>query len=102
MKIQYLILEFVFLLFVARSEGQTSGCTDRLAINYNRSATINDGSCRYNQANIKPLASLQLEDALTETSGLILWDNMLWTHNDNTDINLYSLDTIYATIVRKY
>jgi hypothetical protein len=102
MKIQYLILEIVFLLLVARLEAQTSGCTDRLAINYNPSATINDGSCRYNPANIKPLASLQLEDALSETSGLILWDNMLWTHNDNTDINLYSLDTIYATIVRKY
>jgi hypothetical protein len=102
MKIQYFLLEFVFLLLSARSEGQTSGCTDRLATNYNQSATINDGSCRYNPANIKPLASLKLENTLSETSGLILWDNMLWTHNDNNDINLYSLDTIYANIVRKY
>ena len=81
---------------------QQTGCPDRLAVNYNPEAIVNDGSCRYNQANIIPLGSLELEPEITETSGLIFWDNMLWTHNDDHDINLYGLDTIYGKVTRTY
>jgi hypothetical protein len=91
-----------FVLLVNRTEAQIYGCTDRLALNYNPSSTVNDGSCKYNQANIAPLASLKLDGTLSETSGLILWNNLLWTHNDNNDTNLYSLDTIYGNIVQSY
>lgn len=89
-------------MIAGEAESQEFGCTDRLAINYDESATINDGSCIYNQSNILPLASLPLETTITETSGLIFWENQFWTHNDNLDKNLYALDTIYGRIVQPY
>lgn len=92
----------VLLIPAIRSESQIHGCTDRLAVNYNPSATVNDGSCVYNPANITPLGSLTLDGILAETSGLIFWNNYLWTHNDNADTNLYSIDTIYGTIEGVY
>lgn len=102
MNTRYCLSLMVFILLTARISAQTHGCTDRLAVNYNQSATINDGSCRYNQTNIMPLASLNLAAALTETSGLIFWDNRFWTHNDNSDTNLYALDTLYGNIIQAY
>jgi hypothetical protein len=35
---------------------------------------------------------------LVETSGLIFWNDYLWTHNDNTDNNIYALDTLNGAI----
>lgn len=97
---RYWLAIILFLLIPgAALNAQVKGCTDRLAVNYNASVTINDGSCLYNPSNIKPIASLQLQGVLAETSGLIFWDNMLWTHNDNLDTNIYSLDTVYGSIV---
>jgi hypothetical protein len=101
MKIFYPILLLGFSL-INQSEAQISGCTDRLAINYNQSATINDGSCIYNPANVRPSSTFNLEGTLSETSGLIFWNNQLWTQNDNTDINIYSIDTLKGNIVRSY
>lgn len=102
MNIRYLISIMVFILLAGYAEAQKSGCTDRLAINYDQSATINDGSCRYNPANIEPLASLNLDGVLTETSGIIFWENQFWTHNDNSDTNIYALDTLYGRIVQPW
>ena len=102
MNIRYFIFILVFILLYGNAKAQIYGCTDRLAINYNSSATINDGSCIYNPANISPLASLPLDEVLSETSGLIFWNNNLWTHNDNLDINIYMLDTLYGRIVQAY
>ncbi|TFG42324.1 MAG: T9SS C-terminal target domain-containing protein, partial [Bacteroidia bacterium] len=102
MSFRHFISIVIFILLVSTAEAQKYGCTDRLAVNYDQSATINDGSCIYNPANIEPLASLNLEAALTETSGLIFWENQFWTHNDNLDINLYALDTIYGRIIQPY
>lgn len=90
------------MLLASSSEAQKSGCTDRLAINYDQSATINDGSCRYNPANIEALASLNLDGVLSETSGIIFWENQFWTHNDNSDTNIYALDTLYGRIVQPW
>jgi hypothetical protein len=90
------------MLIAGHAKAQKSGCTDRLAINYDQSATINDGSCRYNPANIEALASLNLDGVLSETSGLIFWENQFWTHNDNSDTNIYALDTLYGRIVQPY
>lgn len=102
MYIRYFILIVAFILSAAPSEAQVYGCTDRLAVNYDPSATVNDGSCTYNPANISPLGSLILDEILAETSGLIFWNNYLWTHNDNTDNKIYSIDTIYGTIAGSY
>jgi hypothetical protein len=95
------ILISCFLLFLAAipAKSQSMGCTDIAAINYNSLATINDGSCIYADTSILPDNSFELNSILRETSGLILWNNRLWTFNDNDDVTLYSLDTINGEIL---
>ena len=44
----------------------------------------------------------ELNAALVETSGLIFWNNTLWSHNDDTDIKLYSVDTATADTIHSY
>ncbi|RUT69139.1 T9SS C-terminal target domain-containing protein [Flavobacterium cupreum] len=86
-----------FLLFIATisaSYGQISGCTDPLSINYNPAATSNDGSCEYKSLKIKPEYSVRLSDSIKETSGLIAFDGLLWSHNDDHDTTLYGLDSL--------
>jgi len=85
-------LIIAFVLIYTTSYSQIPGCTDALAKNFNSQATINDGSCLYDSAKIKPETTLQLSDSLVETSGLIAFDNLLWTHNDDHDTNIYGLD----------
>jgi hypothetical protein len=82
-----------FLLLIAPTYGQISGCTDALAKNFDPNATNNDGSCKYNCAKIKPESTQKLSDTLRETSGLIAFDHLLWTHNDDHDNTIYGLDS---------
>ena len=99
-------MHYSFLLFylLISIEGiaQISGCTDGLAKNYNYKATINDGSCVYKKKTISLPHTFTLNSRLKETSGLIHWNNRLWTHNDDTDTNLYTLDTINGEILEIY
>ncbi|MES2811432.1 MAG: T9SS C-terminal target domain-containing protein [Bacteroidota bacterium] len=53
-------------------------------------------------ARLKFTKSILLNEKIKETSGLIFWNNKLWTHNDDTDTNLYALDTISGTILESY
>lgn len=71
------------------SYAQVPGCTDPLATNFNDEATINDGSCVYPATIISYESRVQLPSVMDETSGLIFWNNKFWTHNDDTDLNLY-------------
>jgi len=90
----------LFLSFTMSVQAQVRGCTDPLANNYNASATINDGSCIYQNINLTPEASINLPAVMRETSGLILDGDSLWTHNDDADINLYRFsvhDTAYTS-----
>jgi hypothetical protein len=100
MKIILLIFSINFVLFINSAKAQIYGCTDPLASNYNSISTRNDGSCIYNPASITPTVSFNLVNNLSETSGLIKWDNKLWTHNDNEDVNIYALDTINGNVIR--
>lgn len=100
MKNFYIAFLFVFGLIANQSEAQVYGCTDPLANNYNAAATVNNGSCTYNSTSVSPTASFNLAAALDETSGLIRWNNQIWTHNDSQDINLYALDTLNGSIVQ--
>jgi hypothetical protein len=102
MKFPLILLFPLFLLQVLPAESQVTGCTDSLAINYNPAATVNDGSCAYDQASIAPLSSIELSSQISETSGLTFWNNLLWTHNDNTDTKLYGLDTVNGNIIQTY
>jgi hypothetical protein len=53
---------------------------------------MNDGSCTYNNASVSVSDSWILPAAMMETSGLIYFDNSIWTHNDDTDNNLYRIN----------
>jgi hypothetical protein len=97
----------VFLVCIAvfrnKTNAQIYGCKDPLATNYNSSATVNDGSCLYNPISVSPTASYILDYKLPETSGLIKWDNRIWTHNDSgSDTNIYKLDTLNGNILQNY
>lgn len=81
-----------FLFSISQIQSQISGCTDPLSKNYNPKATINDGSCKYKNKKLKPFFSNKLSSDVVETSGLIAFDNLLWTHNDDTDTHIYGLD----------
>lgn len=83
----------LFLVFTTSTYAQISGCTDPLSKNYNPVATINDGSCQYRSAKIKPTYSVSIPEILNESSGLTSSDSLLWTFNDDTDTTLYGLDT---------
>lgn len=85
-------LLFLFL-FINIGYSQVSGCTDPLSKQYNPNAVLNDGSCEYQSIKIKPEYSIKLSDSLKETSGLIYFDQLLWTHNDDHDTNIYGLDS---------
>ncbi len=100
MKVHFVVLIFGLLLLTTRLSGQVSGCTDSLALNFNPAATVNDGSCIYESASISPEASYTLSSELSETSGLVLWNNLLWTHNDDSDTKLYCLDTLNGSILQ--
>jgi hypothetical protein len=102
MKISLLYLFACLSLGTHQVYAQVYGCTDPLANNYNSSATNNDGSCVYAQASVSAVTSVILDSALSETSGLILWNQKLLTHNDNNDTELYELDTLSGNILQQY
>ncbi|WP_347049959.1 T9SS C-terminal target domain-containing protein [Flavobacterium olei] len=85
---------FLFLFTFTSVYAQISGCTDASAQNYNAQATINNGSCLYKNLKLKPEYSMRLSDSVKETSGLIAFDNLLWTHNDDHDKTIYGLDSL--------
>jgi len=92
--LQQVLPIIVLLLYTIEIQAQVYGCTDVLGTNYNPNAVINDGSCLYNSASVSPINSWILPQTLNETSGLIIWNNKLWTHNDDTDNKIYVLDTL--------
>lgn len=87
------IVIVTFILIASQVHGQIMGCTDPLSKNFNLSATVNDGSCKYRSAKVKPESSIQLPAILNETSGLLLNENLLWTMNDDTDTTIYGFNT---------
>ena len=90
MKTSFFLL---FILFANTTQAQIQGCRDVFAKNYNPNAVVNDGSCVYKNTKIKATASYKLSDSIIETSGLITFDNLFWTHNDDHDTLLYGLDS---------
>ncbi|WP_374173731.1 T9SS C-terminal target domain-containing protein [Flavobacterium tructae] len=83
-----------FFLTLPFAHAQVSGCTDPLSKNYNPNVTVNNGSCSYKNIHLKPEYSKLLSDSIKETSGLIAFNKLLWTHNDDHDTTIYGLDSL--------
>lgn len=43
-----------------------------------------------------------ITEKLHESSGLILWDNLLWSHNDDTDTQLYGLNPKTGALEKEF
>lgn len=85
---------FFFFFFTTTIYSQTTGCTDPLSKSYDSNATLNDGSCLYEKIKLKPEYSKKLNDSVKETSGIISFENLIWTHNDDLDKTIYGLDSL--------
>ncbi|MBE0391309.1 T9SS C-terminal target domain-containing protein [Flavobacterium sp. PL002] len=88
------IIALLLFFFSIPTYAQIAGCTDPLSKNYNPLATINNGSCKYRSIKLKALYSNLLPENLKESSGLLFYNSLLWTFNDNSDKTLYAIDNI--------
>ncbi|MFN2423888.1 MAG: T9SS type A sorting domain-containing protein [Cryomorphaceae bacterium] len=93
------VCALILLLPTTGIYAQFTGCPDPHAINYEPFATQNDGSCIYPQTTVSPFESFPLDGVLDETSGLIYWEDQLWSHVDHTDVNIYALDTTDGSLL---
>ena len=100
MKIFFNPFLFTLLIFNVFLVNSQSGCTDTLANNYDPTATTNNGNCMYDNTTISPTNSIVLSNLINETSGLLEWNGYLYTHNDNSDTNLYKLNKTTGEILQ--
>ncbi len=79
------------------------GCTDPQALNFDASATLNDGSCAYPPTSYFPALVAELPEFLQEASGLEFYDDQLWLQQDGGDGTLlYTLDTLTGAVLQTY
>lgn len=97
-----LIVAGLFLIQPTIAGAQVSGCKDPTAVNYNPSATVNDGSCAYNPTSYTPPVKVNpMNTLLVETSGLQWAGNSLWTFNDGGGAAaIYRIDTASSAILQ--
>lgn len=83
------------------SFGQNRGCCDPLALNFQTSVALPDGSCQYAATSIQPTVKFtNLPASLAEMSGLLLIDNFLYSINDGGNQNLIQkIDTSSGQII---
>ncbi len=84
------LLFFYFINYCVYS--QISDSTNVKAKNFNSNATQYNGSYYYPKTKIKAEFINRLSDSIPESSGLITFDSLLWTHNDDHDTSLYGMD----------
>ena len=98
-----LLTLFIFLFYAMSGAAQnTVGCTDPQALNYDEMAVENDGSCNYPLTVYSPELIGPLPDQVPESSGLVLYDGCLWTHNDSGwSPNLFCLDPENGDLIRE-
>jgi hypothetical protein len=97
-----LILFFLVFSYSSPLSAQVEGCTDPYALNYDPEATWNDGSCFYEETYYSPEVFVELPAILDETSGIIFWDDHVWTFNDSGgDPRIYKVDTAGGNVVQE-
>lgn len=95
-----LLIHFCFCSLFSRS--QVAGCTDKTALNYNPKATENNGTCTYAPLALTPVLKFVQPPILSENSGMIFWNNMLWQHNDSDgEAAIYGMDTLDHNKLRR-
>ena len=99
--IKKLFVYFVLCFSLIRAYAQECGCTDPRAINYEPNATVNDGSCTYPYTIVTPYFSTALPTLLNGSSGLMFFDEMLFTHNDHDDQSLFQIDSTDGHIIEQ-
>lgn len=97
-----LVLACFILLIVNTLSAQNAGCPDPAANNYDSTVTVNDGSCTYNSVTLKPKVLYNMNTTVNETSGLLWWQSLVFTHNDSGgEAALYAMNNTTNTIQRK-
>jgi len=82
------------------ANAQVAGCPDPAANNYNNLATVNDGSCIYNNVSLTPTLNANLNTTVNETSGLLYFNQQIFTHNDSGgEPILYTIDSTTGGIL---
>lgn len=91
---KFLLVFLTVCLSIACANAQP-GCTDMQALNFDPSATVNDGSCSYPATSYFPELVTELSPTITEASGLEYFDKTLWLHQDGgAGSILYKMDTL--------
>lgn len=85
----------VLLVMLSFSATSQWGCTDPYAANFDPTAQSNDGSCLYDSTTINLSELALMPSQLAENSGLFIYNDTLWTHNDSGGQPLlYAIDTL--------
>ncbi len=95
-------LLFILLSVYISCNSANPGYTDHQALIYDSLANEDDGNCKYQITTVSPEWSKELGDQIVESSGLIFWEGVLWTMNDDTDTRLFQVDTGSAMITDTY
>ncbi|MCU0355201.1 MAG: hypothetical protein MUD08_15905, partial [Cytophagales bacterium] len=78
-----------------------NGCPDPQATNHNSAANANDGSCTYANTVLAVPRKVVLPSVLDETSGLVVVNGQLWTHNDSGgEPAIYRIDTLTGQVLQ--
>lgn len=97
-----LILLLTTCFSVACANAQP-GCTDPQALNFQPSATENDGSCIYPPTTYLPEQIAVLPNELSEASGLEFFDHQLWLEEDGgAGPVLFTIDTLNGAVQVPY
>jgi len=99
---KFIFFAIIAWLSIAYAKAQP-GCTDPQALNFDPTATVNDGSCTYPPTTYSPELIAELPSELAEASGMEFFDHQLWLHEDGgAGPLLQTVDTVTAAIQVSY